>query len=349
MRIVVNDIAASSGGAMTILKDFYQYVKDHDTENEWIFLLCGPHLEETERIQVKLLPQVKKSHWKKLWFDLFAGKKYLSALQPDVVFSLQNIISFGLKVRQVVYIHQPIPFQKVKRFSFLRHEERILALYQYIIGFIIKASARQANQVIVQTEWMKEAVCRQAKVSDVKVAKIQPNVENIRVYQKKYVFSNQTFFYPTSPTIYKNNACIEKACELLWQKGIRNFTVKLTLPIADGHNGICYTGVIPREQVLQEYSRATLIFPSYIESFGLPLAEARQIGTLILASDCPFSREVLSGYVNAYFIDPFQPESLAALMEQVITGQIQKMPEIHSVQSQANSWSEIISVIQGVS
>ena len=39
MRIVVNDIAASKGGALTVLKDFYNCVRENDTENEWIFLL----------------------------------------------------------------------------------------------------------------------------------------------------------------------------------------------------------------------------------------------------------------------------------------------------------------------
>jgi hypothetical protein len=37
MRIVVNNIAASSGGAISILIDFYDYIKAADEENEWIF------------------------------------------------------------------------------------------------------------------------------------------------------------------------------------------------------------------------------------------------------------------------------------------------------------------------
>ena len=47
MRIVVNDIAASKGGALTVLKDFYSCVRENDKENEWIFLLGDNLLEET--------------------------------------------------------------------------------------------------------------------------------------------------------------------------------------------------------------------------------------------------------------------------------------------------------------
>ena len=49
------------------------------------------------------------------------------------------------------------------------------------------------------------------------------------------------------------------------------------------------------------YARSILVFPSYVETFGLPLLEARKSGTYILASDCSFSREILEGYEKALF------------------------------------------------
>ena len=42
------------------------------------------------------------------------------------------------------------------------------------------------------------------------------------------------------------------------------------------------------------------------------------MGAVVLASDTPFSREVLEGYDRAYYFDPFRPEELAALMEEVM-------------------------------
>ena len=65
------------------------------------------------------------------------NKKFVKNLNPDVVLSLQNIITFGLKVPQAVYIHQSIPFQNSKKFSFLKSKERGLAVIQYLIGAII--------------------------------------------------------------------------------------------------------------------------------------------------------------------------------------------------------------------
>lgn len=321
MRIVVNDIAASTGGAMTVLRDFYTWVCENDWENEWIFLLGDRYFEETENVRIRTLPEIKKSGWKKLMFDFVTGRKYIEALAPDVVFSLQNIITFGLKVPQVVYIHQSIPFQSVKRFSFLRTSERKLAIIQHLIGGIIKLSAKKSDCVIVQTKWMKEAVCRMCGLSTDKVITSLPQVKSIPQPNEAVVFEPTRFFYPTAPASYKNNECIFRASELLNQKGIEH-EVTLTLPKEKTCGSVKCVGRLPYEQLFNYYRGGTLIFPSYIETFGYPMAEARCVGTLILASDTPFSREVLDGYENAYFFDPFCPEELADLMGQIVKSKI---------------------------
>ena len=69
MRIVVNDIAASKGGAMTVLRDFYTCVCEHDHENEWIFLLGDRYFTDTANVKILTLPEVKKNRLKKLLFD----------------------------------------------------------------------------------------------------------------------------------------------------------------------------------------------------------------------------------------------------------------------------------------
>ena len=39
MKIVVNDIAASEGGALAVLHDFINDIRINGREHEWIFLL----------------------------------------------------------------------------------------------------------------------------------------------------------------------------------------------------------------------------------------------------------------------------------------------------------------------
>ena len=343
MRIVVNDIAASTGGAMTVLRDFYRCVCENDTENEWIFLLGDRYFDETDNVKIIPMPKIKKSGMKKLLFDFVTGRKFVSSLKPDVVLSLQNIITFGIKVPQVTYIHQSIPFQTVKKFSLFKGSERKLAVIQRFIGSIIKRSAKKSSRVIVQTEWMKEAVCKQCGLSADRVSVVMPQVKPFP--ETKAAFDAAAFFYPTASDIYKNNAAVFAASEQLVQKGL-GFSVTLTLPEDMSRGSVQCVGRLPYEDVVARYHASTLIFPSYIETFGYPLAEARQAGTIVLASDTAFSREVLAGYENAYFFDPFKPQELAALMEKVIGGDIVRQDVPDTQKALHDSWAEVMNIVR---
>ena len=229
MRIVVNDIAADSGGVLSVLKDFYQYIRDNDTENEWFFLVGGKFIEPTERIHVIELPEVKKNYLKRLSFDFLTGRKLINSLNPDVVFSLQNTITFGVKAPQVVYEHQPLPFQTAKNYSFLKSVERRMAMYQHLIGKVIILSVKHASKVIVQTEWMREAVSEKCRIPMSRIVKIAPNVEDLGQFRVDIPRRNDLFFYPSSAVPYKNIACICDAVALLEKKNIQ-CEVRLTVP-----------------------------------------------------------------------------------------------------------------------
>lgn len=318
MRIVVLDTAASVGGALSILKDFYAYLVSSQDGNEWIFLLSDQHVQETDHIKVHLLKKKKLNWLHRLWFDIYKGGKYINKLMPDAVLSLQNTLPRGIKGPKHLYIHQPIPFQTQKRFSFLKKEERIYAVYQFIIGHSIKKSVRRADCVVVQTEWLKKAI-EDMNGGSGKVIKCMPVVEEQTFERGEY--SHNYFIYPAAPIVYKNHRIIEEACRMLRGKGIENFRVDFTFEGED-ENGIHYVGSLARTELFRRYTQGTLLFPSYIESFGYPLKEARGVGGFILAADCDFAHELLQGYENAYYFDPFSPEQLAALMEKVITGRI---------------------------
>ncbi len=341
MRIVVNDIAASSGGALSVLTDFYNFVKENYKDDEWIFLLGDNYIEETENIKVVLFPEIKNSHKKKLMFDFFTGRKVINDLNPDAVISLQNIITFGVDAPQMVFIHQALPFQDYRKFSFFKASERSLAIVQHIIGAIIKISAKFADLVAVQTRWMRRAV---AKKANVKMKKIIICPPEISIENGGANPDTKSFFYPTGNLIYKNNECIYEAAELLNEEGIKDFKIKLTLNEENTEN-FEYTGRLSREAVIDEYKKSVLIYPSYIESFGYPLAEAARTGTIILSSDTPVAKEALAEYKNAYYFDPFEPASLADLMKKVITEEIEQK-ETETLENEDGGWSVLISALQ---
>ena len=174
---------------------------------------------------------------------------------------------------------------------------------------------------------MKKAACEKAGISPEKVVLEAPEISAVPAKPYNGADWRRTFFYPASPYVYKNHELILQAVEQLVAAGEREFSVKFTLtaeqlpvlskyPAAAPYIQLC--GQMPREAVMEEYAASVLLFPSYIETFGLPLLEARMTGAPILASDCPFSQEILEGYQSARFFDPFSADQLAALMREAL-------------------------------
>jgi glycosyltransferase involved in cell wall biosynthesis len=342
LRIVVNDIAASTGGALSILTEFYNFIKTSGDKNDWVFLLGDNYLKETETIKIIILPQIKASWIRRVWFDFFSGKRMIKNLCPDVVFSLQNTIIFGLKIPQILYVHQSIPFQNAKNFSFFKKNETMYAIYQHVIGNLIKLSCKKADKIIVQTKWIKNAIIKKCHKSEKDIISILPSVKFEKVDINHKQLKRNEFFYPAGDIFYKNHECILQANKILNEQGISDFSVYFTIKGNNTKNTI-YLDYITRELVKQKYNECTLIFPSYIESFGYPLAEARLMGTIILASDCEFSREILDGYENAYFFDPFKPKELSELMKKVIEGVITiKNIKLGIQNSNFDSWGLVV-------
>ena len=342
MKIIVNDTAASRTGALSVLKDFYAYIRQGDKRYaeingekerlDWIFLLSAPYLEETDNIKVIVLSDVKMSRKARLMFDLKEGRKYIMSFKPDVYFSMQNTLPGGLDCKSVLYVHQPLCFQRMKNFSLLKEEEREYAVYQHLIGKLIYASIKRADKTIVQTEWMRQEAIRRTGVREDRVVKVTPDIDTSGLILRLKKNNGNTFFYPSGPMLYKNHECILKAVKLLRDEGITGFTVSLTItkeelkklcPGEIPENILC-EGSLEREEVLKRYQSSVLLFPSYIESFGYPPAEARAMGSVIFAADTPCMREILEGYEGAFLFDPFKPAELKELMERYLRGEIDR-------------------------
>lgn len=349
MKIVVVDFAANTGGATSILKSFYQYLIDSHDENEWVFLLSDNYVCQTQNIKVMLLQKEKKSRVRRMLFDYIYGRNVLNQLQPDVVFYLQNTLIHGVRCKQVAYMDQPIPFQKTANFSFLDPKQRSLAIYQHIIGIMIRNACKNADEIIVQTEWMRDAIANKCGVNIEHVYKVAPEIHLDYRPTGNEDFNCREFIFPANYIYYKNHRCVIRAAEILEEKGITDYQIHFTIE-RDAVDCKCsrqivFDGSIPHKEVLKALSSQTLIFPSYVETYGLPLAEARCMNAVILAADTEFAREILNGYDNAYFFPAFSPQKLAELIEAVVSGRIKRKNEkalMHNGEDGENGWAKVV-------
>lgn len=334
MRVMIFDVPAEKGGALSILHDFYDEVTNcTDKSIEWIFVVSKPVLAEQPNVKVLSFPWIKKSWLHRLFFDYYVAPKLISKFNTDEILSFQNIIVPNTSVPQTLYIHQPLPFVKYK-FNFLENYK--FWTYQKIIGKLIKNSIKKSNKVVVQTNWMREACSKETDTSINKFSVISPHIEinSNKVFQPSSS-SMRTFFFPSSGSSYKNHQIIIEACKALNKENKKEYSIIFTLngdenkyvselyqEVKKKSLPIIFVGNLSRQEVYEYYERSILLFPSYIETYGLPMLEAKLHKSMVFASDCEFSHEILNGYSNAYFFDPFKPDELMNLMNKVINGEL---------------------------
>lgn len=327
--ILIYDVHASESGALAILNDLYQQILAYpDRSIKWIFAVSTPEYKETEHIKVLRYPWVKRSWGYRLYFNIVTTRKILREYKPDKVFSLQNEgISF-FKKPQYVYLH--LPFVLTNHRFTIKEDGKKLWLYQNVLSKKIFSSLRKVDKTIVQTQWMKQALVDKANVAAEKIEVLQPDISmnNIGVYEDTEE-NRRHFFYPATAFTYKNHMTLLKALNYAQEKGLCEYEVFLTIKadesdytkklysyVQEQNLNVIFNGPVSREEVFEYYTKSVLLFPSYVESFGLPLLEARLTGAPILAADCSFSREILDGYEKVKFFQEMDYKTLGELILQ---------------------------------
>ena len=171
-----------------------------------------------------------------------------------------------------------------------------------------------------------------------------------------------TFLFPAYPDVHKNMECLCEAAEALEKEvGSGRFEVLLTtdkdynrysrwLHRRWGHvQSIRFCGFMPKEQLNDLYVQTDcLVFPSQVETWGLPISEFAATGRPMLLADRPYAHETAAGSQHTAFFDPDKPMTLKTLMRDVLEGRVEKLKEIpkasigHPV---VHDWHQLIKTI----
>lgn len=329
--ILVYDVAASTSGALGILQSYHARALE-DSHNKYIFLVSVPELESAENVEVKRFPWVKKSWIHRLVFDFFVGPGIVRDCAPDSILSLQNTLMPRVKISQVVYEHNslPKPFCDI---SFCFFEDPNLWIRQNILGAVIVHSLKKAQHVIVQTQWMARLCKSRLGIKEDRISVDPPAIKALPSCKHKRS-STVTFFYPATGMSFKNHEAVIEACRCISaEKSDCTYRVLFTL---DGKESrkiakiksaieneglpIEFLGWMRQDEVYKLYSKSILLFTSLLESFPLPLYEARNAETPIIAPDLPYAQEALEGYGKAHFYEAESAESLCRVMIEFMCG-----------------------------
>lgn len=320
--IVVNNPAARSGGALTILKEFLEKISTLKCDRKFYVIVSLEELKKYENKNIRIIVIETQSFFKRIIWDNFGLKKYLKErkINPDIFISIQNTgVNLDKKIPQILYYHQSLSIIPLQ-WNPLKKNERLFWLYKNIYPFFIRLHLNKIKKVIVQTEWVRDNFSKKFNYSKEKIVLIKPEIKKIDINSVKLIPKNRfRIFYPAAPLIYKNHKIIIEALALL-KKENQNLieNIECIFTFSNGENleidelikkykledRIKLIGKISYENVLEYYkSSDLLVFPSYLETFGLPLAEAQQFDLNILAVDLPYSREVVGEYKKVNFIN----------------------------------------------
>lgn len=268
------------------------------------------------------------------------------AKNDDIVLCFHNLPPvFPVKGRILCYVHNPnlvgiVPTSSLHGWVAIRYliERRIAAWF----GFRIQ-------EYIVQTASMARALRRTLRSSK-KPIHIAPFVDHERMPNRPIpvVPSSETqgvadsynydFVYISDGATHKNHAKLLAAWVLLAKEGlyptlaltlhpIRDAELKAEIETCSSKMGlkIFDLGQMPHERVLSLYGKTkALLFPSYAESFGIPLVEAQAAGVPILAAELDFVRDICDPAVT---FDPHSAVSIARSVRRFL-GQDKQSREI---------------------
>tara|TARA_R110001632_G_scaffold60284_3_gene146338 strand:+ start:6462 stop:7487 length:1026 start_codon:yes stop_codon:yes gene_type:complete len=195
--------------------------------------------------------------------------------------------------------------------------------------FLLRCFGRNVNQVLVQTPSMKALACKYVSAS-ITVAGFAANknvfldLESIDRQNIEY-----DFIYVASGEAHKNHKNLVLAWIELAKQGVypslcltvsqRAFPLvaELIRREVQYHNlKIDNLGLVMGDDIVSLYEKSTaLIYPSILESFGLPLIEAKNAGLKIVSSELDYVRDILDPDES---FDPQSPISIARAVKRFL-------------------------------
>lgn len=366
MNILVLASAAREGGALTIYRQFLSHLVTEVGGDHWYLVIDSkmpcPAISGVVYWKVEL-----RSWRRRIAFDFCgcAGLCRSHGVWPDVVVSLQNT---GCRLRpapaQIIYYHQSLPFYKQK-WNLLDKQEVILFLYSKIYPRFVAATLNERTQVVVQIPFIKRGFVKRFDFPPDRVHVLFPDMEAIdEAMVPFYPFQPNAahFLYPASFFKYKGHSTLIRAVKriIAAERGILvgKIYIHLTLTreeapeIAEemeraGCESIfVFEGRKAHEELLSMYKSADgLLFPSTVETLGLPLIEAARFGIPIVAADLPYAHEVIGDYEGASFVAADDDEAWSQKINDLVCNRRRYTP---LDKTEKSSWNDFFRLVRKV-
>ena len=335
--VVFSGVNLTVAGPLSIIQDAAERFEELYSNKFHLVLivhskLLFSNLLNNPNVTIKEYPWVKKSYLFRCYFEWvhcwFLSKK----IKPFLWLALHDMTPNVSAKKRVVYCHNATPFYKISKEEF--QSEKKFFLFTLFYKYLYRVNIRKNDFVIVQQNWMKKEFENAFKIKNVLVAQPDFKINYTSLEKEKNPYQVFTFFYPSFPRPFKNFETACEAAKLLKTKNI-NFQLLLTLTgnenkyasmLKEKYNSIDqvkFIGLQNRNTTLEIMNNANcILFPSKLESWGLPLTEAKFFNKNILVADLNYAHETLADYKQACFFPVNDAKKLSELMEKAINNNL---------------------------
>lgn len=361
--IVVSGIALRSGGPLTIIKDVLNYLETNELHTYRVKALVHskdvftPKHQDLEIITV----EGGESYLKRLKLEYITFHKWSKQWQPYLWLSLHDISPRVIAKRQAVYCHNPSPFYQASiKSAFYSPAVTLFSFfYKYLYRFNIKSN----DFVIVQQQWLRKAFEKMFPIQGKTVVAYAggPSDSISKRVRCQSNTSQFNFFYPAFPRIFKNHEVLLKAFESLSKSGLAS-SAQLIVTIDGSENkysaelvkrfkhlsNVDFIGLRPHDEIMGLMKSAdALLFPSKLETWGLPISEAKAVGLPMIVADLPYAHETVSDYDAIRFFNPDDHEELAGLINDFCSGEeiFEDHTFLEPAQPFTESWKQLFTYL----
>lgn len=333
-HVVVSAVNIRKGGTLTVLRDCLRYLADRQDLRVTAIVhkqaLCSfPGIEYIE------IPWSIESWGKRLKCEYRTLGKISEDLQPiNLWLSLHDTTPSVKAMRQAVYCQTSFPFLKIRLRDFFM--DRKIPLFALFTKYAYKIHVRRNRYLIVQQEWLREGLSRKLQLPRERFIVAPPAFVAPAIHDTSAEEPVPVFLYPATPDCHKNFETLCRAAALLENKlGKNAFHVVLTLDGKENRYAawlkknwgdiasIDFHGFMSKEELYANYGKAAcLVFPSRVETWGLPISEFKPSGKPMILADLPYAHESAAGAEQVAFFPATDEKALAAKMELAIRGNL---------------------------
>lgn len=356
--IVVSAVNLVAGGPLTVLRDCLKaFVKASlDRNYEIHFLISNRNLIDDipcGNIIFHTFPKSKKSWLMRLYYEYYFFLKFSNDIGPVYSwFSLHDITPKVNSQKQYVYCHNPSVFLNVKFKDFFKDYKQYLFTKFY--KYLYKINIKKNHNVIVQQHWLGDYFVENFNS---KIVVSKPNIyipfEDVNSQRIELNSDDTNLFFPAFPRTFKNHSIIIEALEsklvdssvkiFFTLDGKENMTSNAIKEKAKNIDQIRFLGALTHKQTLAFLNRCDgLVFPSKIETWGLPITEAKYFNKPIIVSDLPYAAETVGDYEKVFWFDPYDSDSLVTAINKLVNEESYDSKKIPKLKyKEVNGWENL--------